>query len=322
MDAAAGKALTPGRRRGRNSTRDAFGPRSQVPSKLKRRLQTNMRHRITGQIFWGIALVSLALSQTNCFKRPGDSTTPGSPSAGSAGSPSASAPNSNSASPAFAGSPGGGDQSITPSASSSSSSAAAATNAPGAAPVPLRASAPPAPEPPRVYTLPAGASISVYTSRDLSTKTSKPGDRFEASLARPLVAGNLVIAKQGAPVEGEVLTSDPGGRVKGVASITVALRRVTLTDGRKAELSTTSFTKQAKTTHKKDAEKIIGGAGIGAVIGALAGGRKGAAIGAGVGGGAGTGLVLATRGDPAVIPGESHLSFRTRSPISVKRAIP
>ncbi|HKV39948.1 MAG TPA: hypothetical protein VJX67_12105 [Blastocatellia bacterium] len=260
-------------------------------------------------------LLFVLVSQTNCFHRSNsDSTTPGTPSANPASSSNPSGANSGSA--AFSGSPAPATpgQPVTSAASSSS----AGTVAPGTS-APAVPPALPAPEPPRVYTLPAGAAISVYTSRDLSTKTSKPGDRFTASLARPLVAGGLVIAKQGAPVEGEVTDSNPGGRVKGVAHITIALRRLTLIDGHSVELSTTSFTKQARTTHTKDAEKIIGGAGIGAVIGALAGGRKGAAIGAGVGGGAGTGLVLATRGDPAVIPGESHLAFRTRSPIRMTR---
>ena len=119
-----------------------------------------------------------------------------------------------------------------------------------------------------------------------------------------------------------VLSSDPGGRVKGVASITVALRRLTLADGRRIDVSTSAFTQKAKTTHGKDAEKIVGGAGVGALIGALAGGRKGAAIGAGAGGAAGTGLVLATRGDPATIAREAHLSFRVKSPVRITQRIP
>jgi len=175
------------------------------------------------------------------------------------------------------------------------------------------------PAPPRVYTLAAGSTISVWTSKDLSTKTAKSGDVFVGTLAKSIVDHDWVIARQGAPVEGVVVNSDPGGRVKGVASLTVKLRRLTMADGRKLELLTSSYTKQAKATHTKDAEKIIGGAGIGAVIGAIAGGGKGAAIGAAAGGGAGTGYVLATRGDPAVIQGESQLTFRVNSPVRITR---
>jgi hypothetical protein len=59
------------------------------------------------------------------------------------------------------------------------------------------------------------------------------------------------------------------------------------------------------------------GAGVGAAIGAIAGGGKGAAIGAGAGGAAGTGTVLATRGDPAVLPSESLITFKLQAPVTV-----
>jgi hypothetical protein len=75
----------------------------------------------------------------------------------------------------------------------------------------------------------------------------------------------------------------------------------------------------AKGTKKEDAVKVGVGSGIGAAIGAIAGGGKGAAIGAGVGAGAGTGVVLATKGDPAVIPSESALTFQLKAPLTVAR---
>ena len=61
--------------------------------------------------------------------------------------------------------------------------------------------------------------------------------------------------------------------------------------------------------------------GIGTVIGAVAGGKKGAAVGAGVGAGAGTGAVLMTRGDAAVLPAESVVSFRLASPLRITQQI-
>ncbi len=176
----------------------------------------------------------------------------------------------------------------------------------------------PAPTP-RVFTIRAGAPITIFTAKTLSTKTDKDGERFVASLANPIVDDDWVIAKRGAQVEGVVVNSDPGGRVKGRASMTVRLRSLQLADGTTVNLASSSYTKVAKGTKKKDAMKIGIGAGIGAAIGALAGGGKGAAIGAGAGGGAGTGLVLATRGDPAVIPSESRLTFRLQSPLTVTK---
>jgi hypothetical protein len=187
----------------------------------------------------------------------------------------------------------------------------AANTGPVATPTPEK------PPPPRTFTLSSGRVISVYTASPISTKTNKTGDTFTGSLSKAIVDGDWVIAKQGAPVEGVVTSSDPGGRVKGVASIAVALKSLTLADGRTVAISTSPYSKLAPTSKKKDAKKIGIGAGAGAVIGAIAGGGKGAAIGAGVGGGAGTAATLATRGDPAVIPDETLLTFRLSAPVTV-----
>ncbi len=199
-----------------------------------------------------------------------------------------------------------------PSMSSSGSGAA------GIRPPASAANNPP-PAPPRVHTINSGTPLSVWTTSSISTKTAKAGDRFTATLANSIVDGDWVVAKKGANVEGTVIDSDPGGKVKGLASLSLQLNRLTLADGRTVSLETSRLTREAKSTKKKDAVKVGIGAGIGAAIGAIAGGGKGAAIGAGAGGAAGGGYVLATRGDPAVIPGESQLSFRLTSPVKVTK---
>jgi hypothetical protein len=196
------------------------------------------------------------------------------------------------------------------------SGGSSASDSGGSAPAYERPKPPP---PPRAYTLTSGTEISIFTASDLSTKTKRNGERFTASLGRSITDGDWVIARRGAPVEGVIVSADPGGRVSGVASIAVRLESITLADGRRVNISTDSYTKQAKSSKKKDAAKIGIGAGIGAAIGAIAGGGKGAAIGAGVGGAGGTGVVLGTRGDAAVIPSESQLTFRLTAPVTVTR---
>ena len=185
------------------------------------------------------------------------------------------------------------------------------------APAPL--SDAPAPPPPRTFTLPAGAALRVRTSNTLSTKWIKPGQTFTASLEQPLVDGDWVIARKGANVAGLVVDASPGGRVKGVAHMAVRLTRLELADGRTVELSTGTVGRSARTTRRRDAAKIGIGSGFGAAIGAIAGGGAGAALGAVAGGGAGTGLVLATHGEPAVIAGESVLTFRLRRPLTIQQ---
>lgn len=219
--------------------------------------------------------------------------------AGTSGQPTAGGQSSSAAQPAS-----GGGSNMAPSG--------AAGTAPSSRPTPT-------PAPPRTFTIAAGRPITIWTAEELSTKTARPGQRFSASLASAIVDDDWVIAKQGAPVEGVIVSSDPGGRVKGRASLTIRLESLTLADGRAVNISTGSYTKQAKSTVKKDAIKTGIGAGVGAAIGAIAGGGKGAAIGAGAGAGAGAGVVMATRGDPAVIPGETKISFRLTNQVTVTR---
>jgi hypothetical protein len=258
-----------------------------------------------------LAAVVLTLTQFGCGSKTENSASTAQPSASpnnltaqataaptiEGGASMAGAPNA---------APGASAGGVSAPAGSSTDKAAGSA---GVAPIPAPT--------PRVFTLAAGAPITIYTAKTLSTKTARDGERFSASLARPIVDDDWVVAKRGALVEGVVVNSDPGGRVKGRATMTVELRSLQLSDGRTVNLASSGYTKEAKGTKKKDAMKIGIGAGIGAAIGAIAGGGKGAAIGAGAGGGAGTGYVLATRGDPAVIPSESQLTFRLRSPITV-----
>jgi hypothetical protein len=159
----------------------------------------------------------------------------------------------------------------------------------------------------------------VYTTSALSTAVNKTGEPFTATLAEPIADGNWTIAERGALVEGVVAESDPGGRTKGVASLTIAINQLTLADGRTISLSANPVTTRANTSKGKDAKKIGIGAGLGAAIGAVAGGGSGAAVGAAVGGGAGTAAALATRGDPATVPSESLVTFVLTSAVTITK---
>ncbi len=130
------------------------------------------------------------------------------------------------------------------------------------------------------------------------------------------MSGGAEALPKGTPVVGKITDSDPGGRVKGRATMTVELTGIRV-GSRVVPISTDSFVQEAPATKKKDAAKVGIGAGLGAAIGAIAGGGKGAAIGAAAGGGAGTATVLATRGDPAEIPSETVLTFKLVRPVSI-----
>lgn len=190
-------------------------------------------------------------------------------------------------------------------------------NAPAAAlskPVAKPAPTPVPPPPPLV--LDAGTNVRVRSTTTLSTKTNAAGDVFHGSLDAPLTVDGKVVAEKGARVQGVVADADPGGRVKGVARISVRLTAIE-TDKGMVSVKTNAIAQQARTTKRNDAVKVGIGSGIGAAIGAIAGGGRGAAIGAGAGAGAGTGVVLATRGEPAVLPAETVLTFKLADSVRV-----
>jgi hypothetical protein len=185
------------------------------------------------------------------------------------------------------------------------------------APQPVEPPAPAPPPPPKQATLKAGTLVAVRLIEAISSDKNHPGDTFTGTLDAPLVVDGLVLAERGAHVEGKIVESQQAGRIKGLSSIALALTRLNLSDGQHVEISTDSFTKMGPQSRTADAEKIGGGAALGAIIGAIAGGGKGAAIGAGVGGAAGTGTVAATRGKAAVLPSETKISFRLNNSVTV-----
>lgn len=167
------------------------------------------------------------------------------------------------------------------------------------------------------FNLPAGMPLVVRTTNALSTKTQVAGQPFVAHLEQALILNGREVFAKGSDVEGRIVDSDQGGRVKGLATISVQMTRLHTASGGPVDISTSTITHEANATKKKDAVKIGVGSGIGAAIGAITGGGKGAAIGAAAGGGAGTGVVLATHGDSAVFPSESVLHFALRAPVNV-----
>jgi hypothetical protein len=165
--------------------------------------------------------------------------------------------------------------------------------------------------------MPEGTQLIVRTTTTISTKNQQTGQVLSANLEQPMVLNGREIVPKGTEVEGRIVESDNGGRVKGLATLAVEMTRLHIGGGRVVGISTGTIARSANTTKKKDALKVGIGSGVGAAIGAIAGGGKGAAIGAAAGAGAGTAVVLATHGDSAVIPSETVLHFALTAPVTV-----
>ena len=157
-------------------------------------------------------------------------------------------------------------------------------------------------------TLPTGTPLRVVLQQGVGTDSSTSGSQFSAVLADPVVVDGRTVLEKGAAVVGRVTDIQKSGRVKGRA--TLSLRLVSLSHhGKSVPITTQTYVGVARSTHKRDAATIGGGAGVGAAIGAIAGGGKGALTGAAIGGAGGTGVVLATRGEDVHYPPESRLRF-------------
>ncbi|MBI2688025.1 MAG: hypothetical protein HYX27_17085 [Acidobacteria bacterium] len=213
---------------------------------------------------------------------------------------------------------------IQASSSAPAKQSAAPANTPAATPVttepataarPVRA--PKVTAAPLKVTLAEGSILAVRTGESLTSEKNETGDSWSGTLAEPIVVDGLVIAERGTPITGRVTNAKRAGRVKGVASLSIAVTEIQTADGQRIPVHTASVAHAGKDETKRDVGKVAIASGIGAAIGAIAGGGKGAGIGAGVGAGAGTGVVLATRGGPAVFPAESLIRFRIAAPVTI-----
>src|SRR5215204_81584 len=150
--------------------------------------------------------------------------------------------------------------------------------------------------------VPVGTDLKVRINDTLSTKDSRIGDRFTATVIDPSRFDE-------ARLSGHISSIQKSGKIKGRTSMNLAFDSVELRDGRKGVMHGYVTRVYGEGSGKADNEggvesgsrtnqtvKRTGiGAAVGGVIGGIAGGGKGAAIGLIVGGAGGAGS-LAVQG--------------------------
>jgi len=181
----------------------------------------------------------------------------------------------------------------------------------------------------------AGTEMRATLDTPLSTKTSKPGDRFTATVSQPVSGSNGVVIPAGARIEGEVAEAEQGKTlpsVRGRGKLNLRFRDIVLPNGKTVPLIATLVSVNNTSGKKiqnadnegqvqsgtkgKDVAKDVGiGAGVGTVAGLIFGSPlKGLAIGALAGGG----YVLATNGKDVNLPAETGMVIRLDQPFSVQ----
>ncbi|MCX6538472.1 MAG: hypothetical protein NT151_06000 [Acidobacteria bacterium] len=170
----------------------------------------------------------------------------------------------------------------------------------------------------REFTLPEGTRLAVRLNSAVGSDSSRVEDPIEATLTAAVVVDDTEVLPAGSVVRGAVATAQPGGKVKGRASLALLFGSVSVA-GRDEQCPISARVGFLAASGKnKDIATIGIPAAGGALIGALFGGGKGAAIGAGIGGGAGTAVVLSTRGPQILLPRGTVLSLPLDQAVEVR----
>ena len=126
--------------------------------------------------------------------------------------------------------------------------------------------------------IPSGTLLKVSLIDALNSDTSSAGDRFLASLAESVVINGATLLQKGTKVRGRVIEAEGSGRVKGRASIRLALTDIVQGD-RMVAIITDPLNATADSSTTRDAEIT------------------------------GTGVVLATKGKEVRYDSETRLNF-------------
>jgi hypothetical protein len=171
-------------------------------------------------------------------------------------------------------------------------------------------------------TIPDGVQMKIRLTSQISTKTNREGDRFQAVVLDPSEYADAVI-------EGHIAKLNRSGKATGKTELALAFDSISMRDGRSgrfaAQIERVYESETVKTVDeegnvetgsrtKDTATRSAGGAVLGAIIGGIAGGGKGAAIGAAIGAGVGVGSVFIQGGKDLILDPGTEILIRTAAP--------
>jgi hypothetical protein len=184
-----------------------------------------------------------------------------------------------------------------------------------------------------LYTIPSGTRFHARINETLSSKTSRVGDRFTATVTDPVYSstGALVIPN-GSTLTGRVDTVQParkGGNPGAIDVSFVSLRlpngKTRVVNGTLTDLTSDDAKSDTEGTARGDKMKhrkliFIGGGGAGgAILGAAIGGGKGALIGGLLGAGGGFLGERFTKGEQAEVRSGTEFGVYLNQPISMPK---
>jgi hypothetical protein len=188
----------------------------------------------------------------------------------------------------------------------------------------------PEPAQPSYRTVAANTIIRVRINEEISSGNARIGDRFTTTVVDPVYAGGVEVIPAGSTVTGRVTSVTRASRKSKAGMMGVGFISVQLPSGmtRAINGSLTDVTSESsrsdnegqvsgRSSTKRNAVFIGGGAATGALIGAIAGGGKGAGIGAGVGAGLGVAGAYFSKGKEAVVKRDTEFGVVLNQSISL-----
>jgi pyruvate/2-oxoglutarate dehydrogenase complex dihydrolipoamide acyltransferase (E2) component len=191
------------------------------------------------------------------------------------------------------------------------------------APKPKPTPAPAAPAAPATRTAAAGSFVDLAVSDSLSSRFTKAGDAFTASVVSDVKDGQgRVVIPAGSTVHGSVTEVKPAPNPRTPGTLTLLLTSVTVggtsypIDARIDSLETV---RQGRGVTGGDAAKVGAGAAAGAILGRVLGkNTKGAIIGGVVGGAVGAGVAAQSKDADIVLPKGAHINASLVSALTVR----
>jgi Glycine zipper 2TM domain len=175
----------------------------------------------------------------------------------------------------------------------------------------------PVPPPPTPIVVPAGTQLTVALSSDLSTKTAKPGDTFEARLVSDLMVDGRRAAPAGSKVMGSVTDVISGSQtIGGTPTLGLRFDSLVLETNEKIPING-ELVEKGKSDTGRDTAKIVGGAAAGAILGHQVKSGSGGKIVGGLLGGAIGAAVAKNTGTEVELPASSTLTIALSAPIEV-----
>jgi hypothetical protein len=170
-------------------------------------------------------------------------------------------------------------------------------------------------------------------NQEISSENARVGDRFTTTVVDPVYAGGVEVIPAGSTITGR-LTNVTRAQRRKAGTIAVSFVSVQLPNGTSRAIngSLTDLPQNSggrgdnegtvggKSTTRRNAVFIGGGAATGALIGAIAGGGKGAGIGAIIGGGLGTAGALFSKGNEAVVKRDTEFGVVLNQSVSLPAA--